>query len=759
MNFNKKILSSIGIIIVIIILIIAIMKITIFALYPENELTNALKHGFKDIFGKAIKFDTVSVRFYGDIVFKNFYLSNSDDFNDNINLIKCDKIIIHTSFLDLLRKKITFTGISMIEPKITITKNYGKTYREVFIDDIISAINKDKIDEYIVSNFRFALIDSTLTFTEVFKNAKSVLNFYNLDFKVWYNGEYITYKSRGSIQDIVRDGWFTCSYNSNGKIYLDKNYYEAVLDIENFDLNYLSNLLNDIFGNKTQIFGVFDGKFNITGNDDIVTCYSKMNISSLNTFYFIQENQYPLFKNENIKSEFNINFSKKLDKFTIEQFKIDNGPVQLSTTFDYSKNNLLSITINSNKIDLGKLSESVCFFKNCKYNGETNIKGIYVYNFKDKKPENIELNLAVNNFNIIPLDKNLDKNLNENSHDLLNITDGHLFLTADKDRILLKSKFVSDNSDFDIIYNGQIFNWEPVKSSNSVAIYSKNLQLIFLKEIVFNGIRKIYNLAYLDVLKNFDDQKNFLAEPAGIFINNNDITLKLHADRLYIAGKSHLNNLDMDFSLLKGVLKTKNFSLSGYNGAYNFDFYSYLRQSYPFFKIKAEFSELDLNAISNDSSLGYSFGGNLSVNLVFEANAYRVGQIVENARAGINISVRDGYINNIPFQNKLNEFLDKIGYKDTFNRRIDFSRFSFDFSQSANNYYVKNFSFQSPLIYFSTYGAYSADDGFNVPVNLNITQENKTAKIPLEMYGYLDAPCIKVKPTKGDTNPEQQECF
>ena len=763
MKFNKKILISIGIIFSIIIFGIAVMKISISILYPENVLTNFLKSSFKDICGKAIKFDTVSANFYGNIIIENFCLSNSDDFNDNINLIKSDKIIIYTSFLDLIRKKITFTGISMVKPKITITKNFGKTYSEVFIDDIVNTINKDKINEYIIDNFRFELIDSTLSFTEVFKNSKSVLDFYNLDIKLQYNGEYITYKSNGNIRDIARDSWFKCSYNSNGKIYLDKKYYDAKLEIKNFDLSYFTNLLNDIFDYKAQALGVFDGKFNIISNDDIVTCYGKMNIASLNLFYFIQDHQYPLFKEENIKSEININFSQEFDKFTIDKLEINNGPIQLSSTFDYSKDNLLSIEINSNKVDLSKLSETVHFFRDCTYDGEAYINGKCVYSFKDKKPENVKLNLTIDKFNIIPLLKedlkeDLKENLKEDSHELSNIKNGYLLLTADKDNISLESKFVSDNSDIDIRYNGLILNYEPVKSSNMIEINSKNLQLNFLKEIVLNSIRKIYSLAYLDVFQNFDVQKNFLTEPAGIFINNNDFTLKLHANRLYVAGKSHLDNLDMTQSLIKGVLKTNTFSVEGYNGIYKLDFYSYLRQSYPFFRIKAEFSELDLNAISEDAKLDYSFGGNLSVDINFEASAYRVGQIIENARAGIDISIKDGYINNLPLQNKLNEFLNQNNVKDTLNRRIDFNRFSFNFTQASRSYYIKNFSFQSPYIYFNTYGNYSMEDGLIIPASLNISRDNKTEKIPFEILGNLESPCVKVR--QAADNPEQQSlCF
>ena len=95
------------------------------------------------------------------------------------------------------------------------------------------------------------------------------------------------------------------------------------------------------------------------------------------------------------------------------------------------------------------------------------------------------------------------------------------------------------------------------------------------------------------------------------------------------------------------------------------------------------------------------------------------------------------------------------------NKRIDFRSFSLNFTQSANNYYIRNFSFQSPEIYFNTYGDYSIEDGLDIPVNLNIVQDNKTEKISLEIFGDLEAPCINVKPVKGRDKAEQPQplCF
>jgi len=748
MNHNKKIIISLGIIFSVVLLSISILKISINILYPVNELSNSLKDSFKDIFGKAIKFDSLYFKYNGDIVLQNFYLSNTNDFNDNINLIKCQEITIDTYLFDLIRKKVTFAGVYMVEPEVTINKNYGKSYYDTFIDDLIGGIDKDRIKQFITDGFRFELTDSTLSFRETFRNSKSGIDFYDLDLKIKYKNDSVTFRSYGTIQDKIRKSWFKSNYRVNGKIFLDRIYTEADIELENFDLTHLNNLLNDQFALRTLVTGSFSGKLNYISNNDIINCKGDTETSSLSLFYYEKDTPYPVLKNENIDTEFSFNFSKKLDRLTIEKLEIDDGTIELSTSLDYVKDDFISVQLNSNKIDLDELSESIYLFKNCRYNGEVLFNGICKYNFKDNKPENLNFNFMLNKFNIIPIN-------NTNSDDLANIKDGNVSLSADKDKITIKTDFKTGNSDFSVSYNNLISSWNPFKSSNHIEIFSKKLELDFLKKSLVNTIKKVYSLAYVDMFQNFDEQRNFLKEPEGIFINDNDVSLKLYAEKLIVAGKSYLNNLNIDISLEKGIVKTNNFNLQGYNGIYSFDLYSSLRQDYPFFKFNTEAKDVDLNQISNDSELNYSFGGKLSLDMNFETSAYRIGQVVENGKAGLNIEIKDGYINNTPIQNKLNDFLNRNNYKDVFNKRIDFSKFSISFSQSANSFYIKNFNLDSANLSFNAYGSFTEEEGLRVPLNLNINNGNYTDRVPLEIDGVLETPCVKVK----SKNKTESVCF
>lgn len=328
-------------------------------------------------------------------------------------------------------------------------------------------------------------------------------------------------------------------------------------------------------------------------------------------------------------------------------------------------------------------------------------------------------------------------------------------MSADKDKISIKSSFVSGTSDFDISFNSLIKSWNPVISSNTIEILSKSIDLDFLKEACMNTIKKVYNLAYIDMFQNFDEQRNFLKEPEGIFINNNDLVLKLHAEKLFIAGKSHLNNLNLDMSLVKGVVKTNSFTLEGYSGIYSFNLYSSLRQEYPFFKFDAEAKDIDLSGISGDSGLSYSFGGIFSLEMNFETSAFRLGQIVENGRAGFSININNGYVLDTPLQKRLNDFLVKNNYKDILSSRFDFSDFSFSLTQSANNFYIKNLKLNSANMNFNAYGIFSEEEGLKVPVNLNMLTESVFERVPLEATGSLEAPCISIK----SKNKTESLCF
>ena len=743
MNQNKKIIISLGIIFSIILLSLSALKISVNILYPGNVLSNSLKKSFKDIFGKAVKFDAFYFQFNGNIKLINFYLSNTNDFNDNINLIKCDEVTIDTNLFDLIRKKISFSGIYMIEPEITIVKNYGKSYYETFIEDIISGINREKIKQFITDGFRFDLIDSKLSLREIFKNSKTNIEIFDADFKIKYKTDSIKFRSFGYIQDRIRDSWFKSSYKFIGEMDLEKNFSETDVELKNFDINHLNNLINENATNKLFISGALSGEVKLTSDNDNIKSKGGINISSLNLFCYENENPYPFFKNESVDTEFVFTLSKKFDKVTIEKLEIDDGKLKISSGFEYIKDDYFSLHFKSKKLNLSDLSDSVYLFRNCIYEGDMLINGKCKYNLKEETPEDLALDLQINNFNIFPSNKSV--------HDYTNIKNCNIYMSADKERIDIKTSFKTGNSDIDIFYKSQISSWKPVKSSNSVEIKSRQLEFNLLKEIFTGSLKKVYNLAYVDMFQNFDEHRNFLKEPEGIFINDNDISLKLTAEKIMLSNKAYLNNLNINLSLIKGSIKTTNFTLDGYDGKYNFYLYSNMHQEYPYFKFDAGVTELNLNRISDDSGLAYSFGGKMTLEMNLEINAYRIGQVIENGKAGINFEIKDGYFTNTAIQNKINDFLSEKGLKNVPGNRIDFSNFSLSFLQSANKFYVKNFKMTGPNLNFTSYGTYSDEDGLKVPLNLNIITDNIIEKAPLYIEGKIEAPCIKFQSkTKSD---------
>lgn len=752
MNQNKKIIILLGVVFSIILLGLSVLKISINVLYPENVINELVKESFREIFGKAVKFDSLYFKYNGNIVLNNFYLSNKSDFNDNINLVKCQEVIIDTFILDLIRKKVTFSGVYMVEPEITIIKNYGKTYYETFIEELVGEINRDKMLPFIKNGFRLELTDSTLSFRETFRNSKNGIDLYNLDIKIKYRKDSISYRSYGTINDKNNNNWFRKgSYKIKGEYYFDKKYSDSDIELKNFNLSYLNNLLNESFSVRTYISGLLTCQLEMRIEDGKIRCSGSKVLTSLDLVYLDKESPVTLIKNLNIDTNFDFYVAEDFKKFEIGLLEVDLGAFKLKATGDFADNDYLSLNLKTGKIDFDELSQKVFIFKSCSYSGNGELISSFRFKLDEKRPENLDLKIKLNRFNITPI--------NQASVKQMNIKDCNLAITANKERVDLSSDFKSLTSDFKITFSTLISNWNPLKSSSNLELYSKRMDLIFLKDAFTNSVKGIYNLAYVDMFQNFDEQKNFLKEPEGIFANNNDISFRLNVDKLFITDNSYLEKMNFDISLQKGVIKTNNFSLTGFGGSYSLNLNSFLKQEFPFFKFTAEVKDMDLAGVFNNSGPEYTLGGQLSASINFETSAYRIGQVIENGKAGINISIKNGSFRDTEIQKKINSLLKSSGFSTPFSGKIDFSTFTFSFMQSANSFYIKNFMLDSPAARFNCYGSFTEEDGLKVPVNLTVIEGNNYNTVPLDIYGNLEAPCVRIK-TKDKMNDKAASvCF
>jgi len=737
MNYNKKIIIATGIFFSILLISMSIIHIALNFMYPGNELAESLKENFKDSFGKSIKFDSMVFKYNGDIILQNFYLSNTTDFNDNVNLIKCNEVVIDTYLPDLLREKITFSAVIMYKPEINIIKNYGKSYTDTFISDIVTGIKNDKISQFITKKFSIVLTDSQLFYREIFKKSKTSVDFFDVDIDIVYYGDELEYDIDGSIVNNNISRWRRCGFDAEGTILFNESKARNRIKFDNIDVSIINNFLAEIYDEPLVFKGELSGDISFRSNKDIIDISAgiyprDVYASGSSTGYII--------KDEDMDIEFDLSALSTMDKIKINKLIIDDDIVKIELKSEYIKDEHLELAINSNKIDLSQLSNRFSPFKRAHYEGDFTLNGSFKFNLKELIPDQLALDIKLNGFTLTH-SESTDRNYKE-------IRNCNALIAADKEKFLLKSKLNTGNTDIDITFNSQISGWNPFVSSNQIDIFSKNMEINLLKSAVMAGINSIYNMAYVDMFQNFDEQKNFLKEPEGIFINNNDLNLTVKADKLTIVNGAALDSFDLNLNLTKGTLKTGSFSLQGYEGIYNFNAYAAFRQEYPFIKIDGGISNFNLARMAVDSDSAIQAAGILSSDFKFETNAFRVGQIVENGRASFNVGIKDGYISRTENMIKLDSFIKDNGYSQSIPDPLTFSNFNFTFMQSANEYSVRNFNMSGNKCSFSSYGKYTEQDGLNVPVNLNINTDNTYIKIPLLITGNLRTPCVKINEKK-----------
>ncbi len=741
MNNNKKIIIAVGIFFFIILLSLSIINIAINFMYPGNELAESIKENFKDSFGKSIKFDSLIFKYNGDIVLQNFYLSNTTDFNDNVNLIKCREVVIDTSLISLLSDKIIFSEVTMYKPEINIIKNYGKSYYDTFISDIFSGIKNDKISHFITRRFSIKLNNSKLFYKEVFKKSKTSVDFYDVDISVYYNGKRLEYNLDGKLVNNNLSGWMSSGFDAEGSVYFTESKSENKFKFKNIDFSIINNFLCENYKSPLFFSGNLSGNLRIIAGDGKIYIITGIDGDNL----FVQNkdsNSGYIIKNEDIEIDLNLSALSSMEQIIINSLTFNNGIINISLKSDYLQNEYFAVALESNKIKLSDLSDVFTPLNNRTYNGELSFQGNIRYNLKEVKPDDIALEMKLQNLNVIP-----SENVKGDVPDIKNC---NAIVTADKNRFLLKTKMETGNTDLDLSYTGIISEWNPFKSKNQLEIRSKNIDLPLIGDTVSAGINAIYNMAYVDMFQNFDEQKNFLKEPEGIFINNNDLRIKIIADKLLILHNAALENFNLELNLEKGSLKTEKFTLEGYEGIFNFNAYAALKQEYPFIKIEGGVKDLNLSQIAVNADSEIQAGGIMSSDFRFETNAFRVGQIVENGRAAINFSIKDGYISNTDKQKKISIFVKQNGYSESLPEPLTFNNLTFSFNQSSNEYYIRNFVMSGNKCNFSAYGKYIENEGLTIPVNLNINNGNSNIKVPLLIFGNLISPCIKINEKKSN---------
>ncbi len=745
LKIDKKFIIFIGFFFLLSAASTGLLKITLNIMYPGKQLALVIKESIKDTFGKAVKFDSYYFRLNGDIVLLNFYLSNTTDFNDNLNLVKCYKIVIDTDILSVLSNDIAINGVYIYEPELIIVKNYGKKYYDVVEDNFTSGINRELFEKLAGNGFFINIYDGKGSYREMFRNGKNTILFNDFNLKIKYRDKKIRYNASGDI--IRRDKSLidTCSFTLKGLLDTLTMKSESRFCIDDFDIIQLEEYLTDKNLTEYKITGDLSADIRISHADNFTRFNGDCSIDDLECFKQSENCVRYLCRKENISSEFNLYFSDDLSLICVERALVADGIFSINGNMEYQFGQKLSLDFSSNRIKLEELSDYWIFFNGCEYSGYLDLSGKLIYRLDENRPEEIAIGFNLDKFNL--------RKTAETDPRKMIVKNCNTGLRLNKEKINFTSIFSTAASDFKISSETSITNWSPFTSSTKLSSSSDKLELRLIKNGFVSFVEFIYDEAYIDMFQNFDEQKNFLKEPEGIFLSNNNVEINVTADSVPVAGNSSLGGFNINLALVNGTLKTKNFSLNGFSGIFAFNIYAAFRQDYPFIKIAGSLSGLDLGVLSASSGLTYGFSGILGGECKFETSAYRIGQVIENGNASVSISVSAGSLENVHLLKTIHENIASNGYYcDKFDS-ITFNSASLDFVQVGGSFYVKKINASGPGIYLNGYGRYFGEEGgLRLPLNVQVKNGTEYVRVPLLLSGELLAPCIKVnvKNSKGE---------
>lgn len=745
MSLNKKI----GILLFLstaLIILFLLFRIIVNIILPENIVSENIHTIFKTSFSKSINFDRLYVGYSANIILENFQMSNSTDFNDNKNLIKSRKVIINTSLIDLLKGNIELTGIKFKSPEINIIKSSGKNYKETFEEIFTTNTENNKLSSITKKRLLLQFNDSTIIYKETFKNSKTELKITSLNAEIFFNEEQIDFNVNGKIKSKSEEKNFTGNISSKGFYNFTTLNYNNKSKFEQIDLEYLNSFIYEKNLIPFTFSGLLSGEIALKCNDEKIKCDSTIELHSLGSMYTGKESPYKIVSNENAEVKIKLTLSRDYSNINIDEINIDDGILKADMSGTYEKGLGFSTKFNTNNVNFDQLSEHLIIFKNHKYKGTGKIKGELKYSITEKKPSDLNFELLLKNFNLIP---------KTNEINTIKISQCNTEIKADISSINCKSEFIINGSDFSIETKTSINKWNPLKSDTNAKIESKRIELSLFEKYAFPFISDLYQAGFVDLARGYDE-RSFLNNPEGIFINNNNINIDIKSENLLIAGKADLKDFSMDLALNNGFIRTNSFNLQGYDGKYSGNIYCVLRQAYPYIKIEVAGSGLNLDGIIKDAAFDYTGGGILNFDLSYETNAFRVAHFVQNGRGGINIDIRKGHLSGAEFQKKISSFITTKGYGETSINDLDIDSFTFGFSQGGANFYIKNFGMRSNKLYFQTYGNFKYPDNLSVPFSISVkTEADKTVTVPLLIFNSPANPCIKMNLKKD----EDKICF
>ncbi len=740
MKFNKKIILTSAAIIGAFLFISATFKIYFSVRISEKEIKSFVTDFVKKSFNKSIIFNDSYVDFTGDVILIEPNISFEEDFNDNQSLIKASKAVIKLKFPDIFlgnyipKKIIFYTGDITI-----INRNQDEFPKKLNIKKILSD-NVPGFNNNKMTGVKILVRDSKINYIDILKDKKHSIKLYNTSLDLEVQKENLLFGIYTKISPYKTKDLKHGYIKGKGSVPLNNDsHFTANLNIDNFDLSIMNDYLDYSGYKSVSISGGVSVELKVSDEKNNIIIYSGL-IETANLNLFSSAEQHKFISNENLNIVFKISDNKKDLKIETDLLKIFDDNIQLNFYSKYiynPKDESISFSVKSNKINLGNFSSNFSPAPGISYTGESNIDMKFSYNLSKEILQDFNIDNKISKLSVSKLEKEGIKKI---------ISEFNCYINADNKKIDLNSTGLIRDSKARLDIKTKIKNLDPFKSDSDIFIKVDKVysaQIFYLTRL---AVESLFNSAQDDIKRGYEEIF-FLQKTAGKIINNNNINLDISSDKIQLFEgfpDKNFNSFNLKINLNNGVISINSFNLSGLASNYEFAFSANMNSDQPFFKLKTAVKDFDMSVFSAVSGKKAEISGKLNASFEYEVSAFRFSNILENSKGDLTASISDFSMKNTDFQNNLSKYFTSSGFSAYDLNTADFKNLNISLGHAGENFFIKNFTIGGGNFTVSGYGKYSINDGINLPLTINIADGVKTTNAPVLIKGRLFNPDLEL---------------
>lgn len=728
----KRIAYKILVVATPIIVIVGGLQVYISLSVNDEKIRNQVKTFFNEKLGKAVKFDTIFVRFDGCAFFSNFSMSKTLDFNDNLNLLKCRELKVSFSFIDMLRGRITLDGIEADNPVIAFSKQSGEKYDQVVNSLLYGSNGKELVFLKEHKNIKILISNASLTYYETFINDTMSVAVDDFNVTCEVKKQTLSFEMEGRIRkrnDDRKNG----SFNVTGYLKDSGSFSSGRVTLSgvSLDMGYMNYYIQDLLSSSYSISGYCNasGDFVFSGNS--ASGSSEIKVSDAEMKDKNSDSKYPSV----LKSSFIIKAAGDIvggTKYHLRSCEFYDGDISLKASGIYeTENGLAAGNYTLDECDLSTLSSNYLKALPFTLSGYTDSNGSFLCNMISGifDEADIVLNAAKTSVSGRGAYSWLGKIASEGS-------------------IVINDSFVEsvisgkiDNANYKLKAESFLRKVMPANTDSEVSFSAEKLSADMIYNIFRRNIDNAVTSALADKRTGFDDVK-FLITPIGLYLNNNDLALFCEISKLGIGGNAALNQIKGSYTLKKGILKGRFDSAQSYGGLFTHDVDGYFNTDYPRFSSSASLQDMDLALWSRDSGTAGIDSGILSSSYTYNMNGSRASHLIDNGTFDFKCSVKKADVKKNSYLSKIASYCLKSGIPN-FPEDITGGNLTIDYHQTGENGNFQQFNLQSDVLRMDSYVKNVVGEGIKGQGSFTVTKKDAPSfAIPYRLTGTLSDPSL-----------------